>query len=167
MHCNAERRPPAGSPDIPLVLATSRQVGQHHGAMVICAATIISNACIPSHPSFQSHRSGYCGNMKDDCMFAPSYIADDPSQSPKPMFAQEGNPQSPDYGRRGSTIVVIGEILFVHAICASYHFSYSMCWLRFSRVWVGTYSAVLLLMSSAAQSENFWHGESKCYMKKH
>ena len=81
MHCNAERRPPAGSPDIPLVLATSRQVGQHHGAMVICAATIISNACIPSHPSFQSHRSGYCGNMKDDCMFAPSYIAADLSQS--------------------------------------------------------------------------------------
>ena len=83
IHCNAERRPPAGSPDIPLVLATSRQVGQHHGAMVICAATIISNACIPSHPSFQSHRSGYCGNMKDDCMFAPSYIAADPSQSPQ------------------------------------------------------------------------------------
>ena len=36
-------------------------------------------------------------------------------------------PQSPDLGRRGFTILVIGEFLFLHAICASHHCSSSMC----------------------------------------
>ena len=133
--------------------------------MNICAATIIFNVCIPSHLSFRSHRSRCCSTMKDDCMFAPSYIAADLSQSLPTnvctiktisLFVyKKVTPQSPDLGRRGSTILVIGEILFLHAICASYHCSYSMCWLRPSRVWAGTYSAGLLLMSSVAQSGIF------------